>query len=376
MRRILGREVPEDFPVPHGAPLAEEPPDFRALRGTATEFSRGTRASLRAMELILEAVPAELPIDALLWASGDGPGFDHARSLITDPGAANGLLDELYSHCSLEQMARMLEERKKIRIPPGERVSSNNACVSGNVAIGQAMHRIRAGHWKRALVGGACFRSSPFDLMSLNLLGALSVERVPSAEASCPFSMRRAGYVKAEAAALFLLEDREVAERRGAKIWGAISGFGHTSDAYRLTDGLPDSSSAAKAMELALLDAKIDVNSVDYINAHGTSTRMNDFLETQAIKKVFGKRAYEIPVSSLKSQIGHASIAAGTIEMLACLLMLQEQKISPTINYFEKDPECDLDYVPNSARAAKLNCILSNSFGFGGQNACIVIRKV
>jgi 3-oxoacyl-[acyl-carrier-protein] synthase II len=211
--------------------------------------------------------------------------------------------------------------------------------------------------------------------MNFYTLGALTTDDVAPEKASRPFALDRSGFVRGEASATLLLESRESAEARGAKIYGKITGYGMTSDAYRLTDGRDDGLSVIHAMKTAVQSSGSSLDEVDYINAHGTSTPLNDRLESKSIKTLFGDNAKNIPISSLKSQIGHSTIASGAVEAIACLLMIEEQKISPTINYNHADPECDLDYVPNVAREAKLKKVLSNSLGFGGQNACLLFER-
>jgi 3-oxoacyl-[acyl-carrier-protein] synthase II len=261
------------------------------------------------------------------------------------------------------------------RVPDERVISLNNACISSNQAIGIALQRIRAGHWRRALVGGTDARCKPDNLMNFHLLGALTTADVPASEASRPFSKDRSGFVRGEGAATLILESREAAEERGADILGIVAGYASTSDAYRLTDGRPDVLGAVRAMSGALVDAGIPKERVGAISAHGTSTTLNDKLESKAIKLLFGEQAARIPVTALKSQVGHSTVAAGALEAVSCLVMLRDQRLAPTINYGEPDPECDLDYVPCHAREARLDVILSNNFGFGGQNGCVVFRR-
>jgi 3-oxoacyl-[acyl-carrier-protein] synthase II len=211
--------------------------------------------------------------------------------------------------------------------------------------------------------------------MNFYLLHALTSDEVAPQKASRPFSKTRSGFVKSEGSASLLLESEKAVKERGAKPLAQVCGYGMTSDAYRITDGREDGLCVAKAMELAIQSAGLTIDDIDYINAHGTSTPLNDRVETAAIKRVFGERAYKIPVSSLKSQIGHSTVAAGGSESIACVSMLQKQMLAPTINYDEPDPECDLDYVPNVSRKADVNYILSNNLGFGGQNASLVFGK-
>jgi 3-oxoacyl-[acyl-carrier-protein] synthase II len=271
-------------------------------------------------------------------------------------------------------MTEYLAENGYGKLGGRDSICVENACVSGNSAIGIAFRRIREGTWKRALAGAVDMRIQAHSLMGMHLLGALTIADVPPEEASRPFSKDRSGFVKGQGGALLVLESREEAESRGADILGVVAGFGQTSDGWRLTDGREDGSGIVRAMEGAMKDAGIEKEQVSYINAHGTSTVMNDALETLAIKKVFGSAAYRIPVSSLKSQIGHLNVACGAVEVAACVAMLRHQRVAPTINYRVPDPDCDLDYVPNIAREAKLDYVLNNNFGFGGQNSCLVIK--
>ena len=194
--------------------------------------------------------------------------------------------------------------------------------------------------------------------------------------ASKPFDIKRDGFVPSEGSGIIILESYSHAKKRNAKIYGEIAGWGVSSDAYHLVQPHPDGIGAAKAIQLALRSAKANLEDISYINAHGTSTPINDKAETNAIKKVFKDIAYKIPISSTKSMIGHSLGASGSLEAIACIKSIEENIIHPTINLEDKDPECDLDYVPNNAIEKKLNVVLSNSFGFGGQNACLVIKKL
>jgi 3-oxoacyl-[acyl-carrier-protein] synthase II len=189
------------------------------------------------------------------------------------------------------------------------------------------------------------------------MLGALCDEEIEAAKASRPFAKDRCGFVRGEGAATLVIETRAAAEERGAEILATLRGYANTTDANRLTDGRDDALCVKKAITWAIEDAGLRLEDIDAISAHGTSTSLNDRLETKAIKEVFGSRAYQVPVTSLKSQIGHSTVAAGAIEAVSCVLMLRAQKLAPTINYNIPDPECDLDYVPNQSRAAKLNYI-------------------
>ena len=208
------------------------------------------------------------------------------------------------------------------------------------------------------------------------MLGVLSKNNNEYKTAARPFDKRRDGFMIGEGASIFILEDYEFCKKRGGNPYAEITGYASTNDAYRLTDGPPNAEGSINAISIALNDANLSSDKIDYINAHGTGTQMNDKCETYAIKSVFKENAFSIPVSSTKSMIGHLISASACVELAACILALQNQIIPPTINYAEPDEDCDLDYVPNNPRELKINTILSNSFGFGGQNACLIIKKI
>lgn len=250
------------------------------------------------------------------------------------------------------------------------------ACTSSAQAIGEAYRQIKYGIADVIIAGGSDSMVNPYGMVAFSMLGVISKNNGEYQTAARPFDRRRDGFMIGEGAAIFILEEYEHCKKRGAEPCGEILGYASTCDAFRLTDEPPDAWGSIEAMKLALTDASINPDQVDYINAHGTGTKMNDKTETYAIKKVFGKHAHSIPVSSTKSMIGHLVAAAGAAELSACVLAMKHQLIPPTINYREPDPDCDLDYVPNSAREAPLDVVLSSSFGFGGQNACLVIKRV
>ncbi|PLX30913.1 MAG: beta-ketoacyl-[acyl-carrier-protein] synthase II [Ignavibacteria bacterium] len=248
------------------------------------------------------------------------------------------------------------------------------ACTSAAQAVGEAYRIVRTGAADVVITGGSDSMVNPNGVVAFSAIGVISKNNDEYRTASRPFDNRRDGFMIGEGAAMFVIETLEHCLARGAVPLAEIIGYGSTCDAYRLTDPPPDGRGCIEAMRLALRDAEIDATEVDYINAHGTGTRMNDKTETMAIHTVFGNNAVP-PVSSTKSMIGHLVAAAGAVELAACVLALQHQIMPPTINYREPDPDCDLDYVPNEARKAHLETVLTNSFGFGGQNATIVIRK-
>jgi 3-oxoacyl-[acyl-carrier-protein] synthase II len=249
------------------------------------------------------------------------------------------------------------------------------ACAASSQATGEAVEIIRRGDADVMLAGGTHSMIHPFGVTGFNLLTALSTSNDEPQRASRPFDKNRDGFVLGEGASMVVLEELERAKRRGAHIYGEITGYGSTADAYRITDIHPEGRGAAACMKLAMKDAGINPEQVGYINAHGTSTEVNDKVETQAIKVAFGDAARKVPISSTKSMMGHLIAAAGATELIICLMALRDQVLPPTINYETPDPNCDLDYIPNHARPSKLEHALSNSFGFGGQNISLVASR-
>jgi 3-oxoacyl-[acyl-carrier-protein] synthase II len=246
------------------------------------------------------------------------------------------------------------------------------ACTSGTQAIGEALRVLQRGDADVMITGGADAMVNPTGVLGFHLLGALSRRNEDPAHACRPFERNRDGFVIGEGAGALILEREEFARARGARIRGRVLGYASGCDAYRITDERPDGAGAARAMRAALQDGGLGPGDVGYINAHGTGTRMNDRVETLAIRTVFAGRAP--PVSSTKSMIGHLLAGAGAVEAIATLVALTEGWLPPTINYDAPDPDCDLDYVPNTARVAHVRAALSNSFGFGGQNACLLLH--
>ena len=249
------------------------------------------------------------------------------------------------------------------------------ACTAGTQAIGEGRRLILSGDADVVLAGGADAMINPVGVLGFSMLGALSRRNDEPQRASRPFDAERDGFVIGEGAAILVLERESVAVARGARILAELAGYGCTCDAYRITDERPDGEAAAKAMQRCVEDAQASLGDVGYINAHGTGTPMNDVTETLAIRTLFGARAGDIPVSSTKSMMGHLLAAAGAVELAATVLSLNGGFLPPTINFEVPDPACDLDYVPNVARRARVDAALSNSFGFGGQNACLLIRR-
>jgi 3-oxoacyl-[acyl-carrier-protein] synthase II len=255
----------------------------------------------------------------------------------------------------------------------GPNSAVNSLCASGADAIGTATNFIRLGYADVMIAGGSDASLEPVGMAGIDILGALSHETDPS-KACRPFDLNRNGFVYAEGVGLVVLESYEHAKRRGAPVLAEIAGAGWSFDAHDATAPAPESE--AYAIRTALQNAWVKGEEVDYINAHGTSTKLNDACETKAIKMVFGEHAYKIPISSTKSMIGHSITAAGAIETVASVLIINKGIIHPTINYETPDPECDLDYVPNVARPAQVNVCLNNSFGLGGENCCLVLKRL
>jgi 3-oxoacyl-[acyl-carrier-protein] synthase II len=257
----------------------------------------------------------------------------------------------------------------------GINFSLSAACASSAVAIGEAAEIIRRGDANVMLAGGTEAGFALFSIAGLNAMHALSTRNDSPEEASRPFDATRDGFVPSEGAAMVVIESLEYAQARGAKILAELAGYACTCDAHHITAPEPEGTSVAYAMRKALSKAGITINDIDYINAHGTSTPLNDLQESRVIKQVFGEQAYNIPVSSTKSMTGHAMSSAGSLEAIFSVLAIRDGIIPPTINYYHRDPECDLDYVPLTARKANLRYVMSDSFGFGGQNGVLIIKK-
>jgi 3-oxoacyl-[acyl-carrier-protein] synthase II len=257
----------------------------------------------------------------------------------------------------------------------GPTLGVSAACTTGTHSIGIALGLLRGGMADVILAGGAESTLTPFVFDAYTNMGVLSTFNEKPEIASRPFDLKRDGFVMGEGAGVVVLESLEFALDRGAKILAELAGYGRTSDAYHITAPHAEGLGAIKAMELAIKDAGLKITDINYINAHGTSTKLNDQIETLAINKLFGEQARKIPVSSTNSMTGHLLGAAGGIELAACVLSIRDNMVHPTINYETPDPDCDLDYVPNIARKVQVNVALSNSLGFGGHNATLVVKR-
>ncbi|MHB1157605.1 MAG: beta-ketoacyl-[acyl-carrier-protein] synthase family protein [Phycisphaerales bacterium] len=295
-------------------------------------------------------------VDSVKWAAAAKTSFTLEREVEQEPNMP-------LHHLAMELGAR------------GPGYNCLTACAASTQAIGEAVEILRRGHADVMVSGGAHTMIHPFGVTGFNRLTALSTRNDDPTTASRPFNRTRNGFVLGEGAGMVILETLEHAQSRGAKILAEVIGYGSSADAFRITDMHPDARGPIASMKYAMVEAGVTIHDIDYISAHGTSTEENDKNETRAIKAVFGDHAKSVPISSIKSMIGHLIAAAGSVELITCVLAIRDQMIPPTINQIDPDPDLDLDYVPNKGRAAKVNVCLSNSFGFGGQNDTLIVRK-
>ncbi|HAB14498.1 MAG TPA: beta-ketoacyl-[acyl-carrier-protein] synthase II, partial [Planctomycetaceae bacterium] len=306
-----------------------------------------------------------------------------ARSESSEEGKAVDV--EKFIRYGMETLESQAELEQEPNRPAGHLASLFNAqgpnmncltaCAASSQAIGEATELIRRGDVDLMLSGGAHSMIHPFGVTGFSLLTALSTHNDDPARASRPFDLNRDGFVLGEGSGMLVLEELEHARARDAHIHGEILGYGSTADAYRITDIHPEGRGATACIQMAMRDAEINSDELQYINAHGTSTKVNDKVETLAIRNTLGADAESTPVSSIKSMMGHLIAAAGSVEAITCLLAIRDNVLPPTRNYETADPDCDLDYVPNEAREAPVRRALSNSFGFGGQNISLVLSE-
>ncbi len=309
----------------------------------------------------------------VLLGNGYGglPNTDEAVRTIVEKGGMR--VDPFFM---LKTLPNMAASHVSMRFQAkGHSSTITTACAAATQAMGQALELIRRGHADVMLTGGTESGMCELGLASFSVMRVLSTRDCDPKEASRPFDAKRDGFVSSEGAAVFVLEDLEHAQARDAPILAELIGFAASADAYHMVVPCPDGEGAARCMRWALEDAGIGPQEIDYVNAHGTSTPLNDTSETAAIKTALGDHAYQVPISSTKSMIGHALGASGALESVASIKTIETGIIHPTINYEYPDPECDLDYVPNETRRADVRTVLKNSFGFGGQNACLVFRR-
>ncbi len=318
--------------------------------------------------------------------SGEGSlDFENFTSLLVDSWRDGRMDPRVWAELAFQRMDlhREVEQESNMVVAHltaefavrGPAFNVLTACAASTQAIGEAAMQIRRGDVDVVLTGGAHSMIHPYGVTGFNRLMALSVRNDQIPTASRPFDLTRDGFVLGEGASVVILEDCDMARRRGAAILAEVIGYGASADAFRITDQDPDGAGAAASMRAALADAGIGPDQIDYVSAHGTGTKQNDQVETRAIKAVFGPRAAQVPVSSVKSMLGHLIAAAGATELITCVLAIRDQVLPPTANLRVPDPDCDLDYVPNAARRAKVETCLSNSFGFGGQNNTLIVRR-
>jgi 3-oxoacyl-[acyl-carrier-protein] synthase II len=354
-------------------------------RGRHTKFAAG--AAKKAMD---DSGVLDRPLDptrfGVYLGSGEGQQDFNLFTMMMASALQGEKLDiAKFTKAGLESLHPVVELEQEPNMPAGHLASMFDAqgpnancltaCAASSQAVGEAVEIIRRGDADVMLSGGTHSMIHPFGVTGFNLLTALSTRNDEPTKASRPFDRDRDGFVLGEGAAMVVLEELEHAKKRGAKIYGEVLGYGSTADAFRITDTHPEGRGASSCIRMALEDGGLGLDQVHYINAHGTSTAVNDKVETLAIKTVFGDQARRIPVSSTKSMMGHLIAAAGATELIICLKAIESGVLPPTINYDTPDPECDLDYIPNVAREARCEVALSNSFGFGGQNIALIVGR-
>jgi 3-oxoacyl-[acyl-carrier-protein] synthase II len=367
------------------ADVGEEPALWEK-RGRHTRFSIG--AARQAMDDSGVAGTVDPDKFGVYLGAGEGQQDFYNFSHMMVAALKSGELDlAAFIQEGLKRLDPVLELEQEPNMPAayvathsgaeGPNFNCLTACAASSQAVGEATEIIRRGEADVMLSGGAHSMIHPFGVTGFNLLTALSENNEHPQKASRPFDLNRDGFILGEGAAMVVLEDYEHAKKRGAPIYGEILGYGTTADAFRITDTHPEGRGAITCMKMALRDAQKNPQDIDYINAHGTSTQVNDRVESLAIKEALGPEvAYKVPVSSTKSMTGHLIAAAGATELIICLLAMRDGVVPPTINYETPDPQCDLDYVPNKARDKKVHTILTNSFGFGGQNIALIAGAV
>ncbi|MDX1929164.1 MAG: beta-ketoacyl-[acyl-carrier-protein] synthase family protein [Pirellulaceae bacterium] len=353
-------------------------------RGRHAKFAAGAAKQAIQDSGVLDVITDRSRIGVYFGAGEGNQDFVNFTQMVATATAGGGDFDlDAFMRKGLSILDPELELEQEPSMPAahlggmfdvqGPNINCLTACAASSQAVGEATELIRRGDVDAMIAGGAHSMIHPFGLTGFNLLTALSTNNVDPKKASRPFDRLRDGFVLGEGSSVVILEELEHAKKRGAKIYGEVLGYGCTADAYRITDIHPEGRGAIGCMNAALRDAKLSADAVGYVNAHGTSTSVNDRVETVACKAVFGERAKHVPVSSTKSMMGHLIAAAGVTEMIVCLLAIRDGVLPPTINLENPDPECDLDYVPNQARESRFDVALNNSFGFGGQNVTLAV---
>ncbi len=365
--------------------VGENPADWK-YQGRHTHFAIGA-AKKAVADSGIEAAKIDPTRFGVYTGSGEGQqDFERFTQMMVAALQQGEPMDlGKFTRKGLETLHPIAELEQEPNMPAGHLASLFNAqgpnvncltaCAASSQAIGEAVEIIRRNEAEVMLAGGTHTMIHPFGVTGFNLLTALSTSNDQPTKASRPFDLQRDGFVLGEGSGMIILEALEHAQARGAKIYGEVVGYGSTADAFRITDTHPEGRGAISCMQMALADAGMTPQDIHYINAHGTSTQVNDRVETLAVKQVFGELACKVPVSSTKSMMGHLIAAAGASELIICLLAIRDGMLPPTINYENPDPDCDLDYVPNVARQARCDVALSNSFGFGGQNITLIVKR-
>jgi 3-oxoacyl-[acyl-carrier-protein] synthase II len=362
-----------------------EDPELWKYRGRHTRFACGAAKQAVEASGVLDSIDDPTRFGVYLGCGEGSQDFENFSRMMVASLTPDGLDLVKFTKVGLETLNPLVEVEQEPNMPAGYVAGMFNAqgpnancltaCAASSQAIGEATEIIRRGDADVMLSGGSHSMIHPFGVTGFNLLTALSTRNDDPTKASRPFDRLRDGFVLGEGGAMVVLEELEHAKKRGAQVYGEILGYGTTADAYRITDIHPEGRGAIACMRMAISDAGLDPSAIQYVNAHGTSTAVNDRVESLACKVVFGERAYQTPVSSTKSMMGHLIAAAGVTELIVCLMAIRDNVLPPTINYENPDPDCDLDYVPNQAREARCDYALNNSFGFGGQNISVVVGR-
>ncbi|HET7264811.1 MAG TPA: beta-ketoacyl-ACP synthase II [bacterium] len=376
------RRITAFDPSPYACQIAAEVVDFdpaayldrKEVRRNDRNVHLAVAAARQALDDAGLRITPQLRDDVgIIIGTGTGGAItwegQHQLLLERGPGRVSPFFVPMMMHNSASAIVGMLTGAR------GPNFSVASACATGGHAIGEAMRKIQRGDAVAMICGGAEAAITPLSLAGFTAEKALSTRNDAPAKAVRPFDLHRDGFVMGEGAGVVVIEAWEHAERRGARVHAELVGYGASADAFHITQPDPEGDGAALAMRRALRDAKLEPHEIGYINAHGTSTEYNDKFETFAIKRVFGEAAKRVPVSSTKSMTGHLLGAAGGVELIAAILAVARGMLPPTINYETPDPECDLDYVPNRARPAKITAAMSNGFGFGGHNSILIVKS-
>lgn len=376
----ISAEVKDWSVAEHGL----NPDDWKNC-GRHSQFAAGAAQQAMEQSGVLDAIDDPIRFGVYLGSGEGSQDFDTFTRMMAEALTDDGLDMAAFTKAGLEMLNPLMELEQEPNMPAGHIAGMFNAqgpnfncltaCAASSQAMGEATEIIRRGDADVMLSGGTHSMIHPFGVTGFNLLTALSTSNEEPTKASRPFDRLRNGFVLGEGAGMVVLEDLEFAKKRGAQIYGEILGYGSTADAYRITDIHPEGRGAISCMKMAIDDASVGYDGVQYVNAHGTSTQVNDRVETRACKETFGEHAESTPISSTKSMMGHLIAAAGVTEAIVCLMAIRDNVLPPTINYENPDPDCYLDYVPNQAREARCDVALNNSFGFGGQNISLVLGR-